>query len=191
MNGFNSITSNTSLVIATGQNDHEDASDARMLAENKNLHNTLVMPRRKKRSRENTILRTPEEARAIKLRKVAKSLGVVSARMGRTRSKTKQHAQISKIQAIAKLRHRQSLLKHVHLAKTEDQYISQVFGKQKDYVFDFNPLDAVPFDGDVLEIYQSVSSKYSKNTTGTDEFQLLEQLRRLYLQNKFKSNEGT
>ena len=47
MNGFNSITSNTSLVIATGQDDHEDASDARMPTGNKNL-GSQQMPTRVK-----------------------------------------------------------------------------------------------------------------------------------------------
>ena len=47
VNGFNSITSNTSLVLATGQDDHRDTSDARMLTENKNL-GSQQMPTRVK-----------------------------------------------------------------------------------------------------------------------------------------------
>ena len=47
VNGFNSITSNTSLVLTTGQDDHRDASDARMLTGNKNV-GSQQMPTRVK-----------------------------------------------------------------------------------------------------------------------------------------------
>ena len=47
VNGFNSITSNTSLVVATGHPDHRDASDARFHSENKNLGSQQMPTRRK------------------------------------------------------------------------------------------------------------------------------------------------
>ena len=71
--------------------------------------------------------RDPEEARAIKLRKIARDLGVVSARKGRTRSSTHKQASLAKIQAIARYRHRRSLLNNVSLNKIENQNISNVF----------------------------------------------------------------
>ena len=56
VNGLNSITSNTSLVLATGQDDYEDASDARMLSGNKNIHSTLVMRRQRSNASAKEIL---------------------------------------------------------------------------------------------------------------------------------------
>ena len=127
--------------------------------------------------------RDPDLLRATKLRKIAKNLGVVSARLGRTRSETRKQSNLSKIQTIARSRYRQGLLKRVSLAKTESQNLSQVFGEQKDYVFDFKPFWS---DGFQEYVYQSVC-EFSQSL---DTFTLIEQLRRLFLKHKFRSGEG-
>ena len=120
----------------------------------------------------------PDFLRATKLRKIAKNLGVVSARLGRTRSETRKQSNLSKIQTVMRSRYRQRLLKRVSLAKTESQNLSQVFGEQKDYVFDFEP-----FWNDEIQkyVYQSVFD-YEHSL---DTFTLIEQLRRLFLKHKF------
>ena len=146
-------------------------SHARNTFEIKNLSSHQEMRQNLKRPTQTSILRTPEETRAIKLRKVAKSLGVVSARMGRTRSKTKQHAGITKIQSIAKLRHRRSLMKPISFTGVEEQNLSQVFGTQKNYVFEFY---------NTQDLFREIDDTYT----------VIEQLRRLFLQHRLKQAEG-
>ena len=50
VNGLNSITSNTALMMSASQDDHEDASDARL------VYNTLVMRRQRSNASAKEIL---------------------------------------------------------------------------------------------------------------------------------------
>ena len=106
---------------------------------------------------------------------MAKNIGVVSARFGRTRSATKRQVGLSKIQSLAKLRHRRSLMKHISLLKVDNAVrMSQLHGNEKYYVFEFKPLSS-----DSVTDYQNLGWRIG----GDDdlEYTLVEQIRRLFI----------
>ena len=161
----------------------------RFLVKDKNLgkEQDNMIARKTKRSTTTRVTRNDAEAsRAIKLRKLAKNIGVVSARFGRTRSATKRQVGLSKIQSLAKLRHRRSLMKHISLLKVDNAVrMSQLHGTEKHYVFEFKPLSV---SSDSVTDYQNLGWIIG----GDDdlEYTLVEQIRRLFIQNGFKQGEG-
>jgi len=168
--------------------------DARFPLKDKNLgYKQDKMPSRKtKRPTPTRVTRSPEESRAIKIRKLARDIGVVSARRGRTRSATKKQVSLSKIQSIAKSRHRRNLMKRISLVKVENAVrMSQLYGKEKYYVYQVNPLSVMEEYIDFQNLFWSVDGEmYVYGGFDYQEYTIVEQLRRLFLQNHFKEGEG-
>jgi len=175
-----------------GEIENSIFTDTRSTLENNFLGYDQKMPpsRKTKRPTPTRVTRSAEEARAIKLRKLAKNIGVVSARRGRTRSDTKTKVGLAKIQSSAKSRHRRSLMKHISLVKVGDAArMSQLYGKEKFYDFQVNPLSVIDNSWDIPDnSYQSLFATVDGTING--DYTLIEQIRRLFLQNHFKSGEG-
>ena len=186
---FVAISTTTLPVDLSGKmQEGNNLFDVRFLVKDNNLSKEQDrMIARTKRSTTTRVTRNDAEAyRAIKLRKLAKNIGVVSARFGRTRSATKRQVGLSKIQSLIKLRHRRSLMKHISLLKVDNAVrMSQLHGNEKYYVFEFNQLSV---SSDSVTDYQDLGWRIG----GDDdlEYTLVEQIRRLFIQNRFKQGEG-
>ena len=190
----NSFT--VSLPGANTENSQEEEKlfDVRFSQKNNFLGYKQDMPAKKSKRPTTTTLRvsrSPEEYRAIKLRKLAKDIGVVSARFGRTRASTKKQASLAKVQSIVKLRHRRNLMKHISLIKVgSNARLSNLYGTEKYYVYQFNPLTVQTEIIDYQNLFWFVGGSWNAFGGVDPDYTIVEQLRRLFLQNNFKEGEG-